>query len=47
MKRGIWIAVLILVILGVLAATTSFFQGAGVNRDNPSVEDLEGTDGNS
>ena len=40
--RGILIAVLIIVILGVVAATTSYFQGAGVNRDNPIVEDQEG-----
>jgi hypothetical protein len=43
MKRGIWIAVLIIVVLGVVAATLSFFQGAGVNRDNPIVESQEGT----
>jgi hypothetical protein len=42
MTRGILIAVLIIALLGVLAATTSFFQGAGVNRDNPIVEDQEG-----
>lgn len=47
MKRGIWIAVLILALLGVLAATTSYFQGAGVNRDNPTMDDLEGTNGDS
>jgi len=43
MQRGIWTAVLIIVVLGVLAATLSFFQGAGVNSDNPVVETQEGT----
>ena len=42
MQRGIWIAVLIIVVLGVLAATLSFFQGAGFNSDNPVVETQEG-----
>ena len=44
MRRSIWIGVLIIVLLGCIAATMSFFQGAGVNRDNPTLEDLEGTD---
>jgi hypothetical protein len=43
MQRGIWIAVLIIVILAVLAGTLSLFQGARVNSDNPMVETQDGT----
>ena len=43
MSRGILIAVLILVVLAIAAASVSFMQGSGVNRENASVQDLEGT----
>lgn len=42
MQRGISIAVLIIVILALVAGGLSFFQGAGVNRNNPSAQDQEG-----
>jgi len=34
------IAILIIVVLIVVAGGWSYFQSAGVNRDNPSTEDL-------
>jgi hypothetical protein len=42
-RRGAVIAVLIIVLVGGIAAAMSFFQGAGVNRDNPDRVEHEST----
>jgi hypothetical protein len=40
-RRGPVIAVLIIVLVGGIAAAMSFFQGEGVDRDNPTVVEQE------